>query len=207
MVPINSIARMSTHVEAEVKYQISAAEYAELPARLLEVGFLDGGSITQEDRHIMYEPSALGGFDFERIRKTTTTAGEVEYSWDRKFNGKDAAGNKLRLEDSRVTTREEYETALELAPPECPTVLKQRHNFTGTIEGFAATVSLDKVNFGSGDAYFIETEIITTLEHGQEAKQLCTQWLTGSLHINTVVEAPGYLKQYLAHHQNNAISL
>lgn len=189
---------MSTHVEAEVKYQVSGFEYTHFPTLITNLGFLDAGVVTQEDRYVTYEPSPLGGFDFERIRKTVASDEQIQYSWDRKYSAKDGADKKVRLEDSRVTTQQEYDQALALASVECPVVHKQRHNFTGALSDWPATISLDLVNFGGEDEYFIEAEILTDTEHGREARKLCKQWLAESLGVNTLQEAPGYLKQYFA---------
>ncbi len=189
---------MAVHVEAEVKYHISESSYALFPKLIVQLGFVDAGVFAQEDRYVTYEPSPLGGFDFERIRKTVADNGEAQYSWDRKYSAKDGMGKKVRLEDTRTTTELEYVQALGLASEECPVVHKRRHNFTGTIAQWPATVSLDIVNFGSKQEHFIEAEIITDAEHGREARQVCKDWLEHNLGVDTIQEAPGYLKQYFA---------
>lgn len=189
---------MSVHVEAEVKYQISESDYAEFPELMLQFGFTDIGIAQQEDTYVSYEPSVLGGFDFERIRKTVSDVGQVGYSWDRKYSAKDDAGKKVRLEDSRVTSQNEYSESLALASADCPVVYKKRRNFTGLVGDWPATVSLDQVNFGSGEEYFIEAEVITDPQHGREVRKLCKEWLSHALGIDTTQEAPGYLKQYFA---------
>lgn len=189
---------MSTHVEAEVKYKISAEEYAQLTKLLVSLGFVNQGVVMQEDYHIAHNTSPFGGMDFQRIRKTTPLSGVSEYSWDKKSNSVDAHGNKVRLEDSRPSSEEEYNQLLSGAPTDSPRVMKRRHNFVGTIGTWSATISVDAVDFGAGDSYFVEAEIITDLEHGVEAKELCKQWLAENLDIDITTEAPGYLKQFFA---------
>lgn len=189
---------MSIHVEAEVKYQIFESDYAQFPKLITQLGFADLGIAEQEDTYVSYEPSTLGGFDFERIRKTTDDVGQVSYSWDRKYSAKDNFGKKVRLEDSRVTSQSEYGESFALASIDCPRVFKKRHNFTGLIGDWSATVSLDKVNFGVREEYFIEAEVITDTQHGREVRKLCKEWLADRLGVDTLQEAPGYLKQYFA---------
>lgn len=188
------------HVEAEVKYKISESDYSQFPKRVIQLGFEDVGVVTQEDLYATYEPSTFGGFDFERVRKSTNLNGGVEYFWDRKYYAKDANSNKVRLEDSRTSTAEEYASIVNRAPVDCPRIVKQRHNFTGSISGYAATVSLDCVNFGAGHKYFIEAEIITNTDEGKKAQAACTEWLATNLDVDVTKEARGYLKQYMAYH-------
>lgn len=193
-------------MEAEVKYKISEDQYTRLSEQLVKLKFSDAGMVTQEDLYATYEPSTLGGFDFERVRKSTALSGEVEYSWDRKYYAKDKHGNKVRLEDSRDSTAEEHADMVGRAPVDCPRIVKRRHNFTGTISGYAATVSLDCVNFGAGDTYFIEAEIITDPSEGKQAQLACKEWLANNLGVDVVKEARGYLRQYMVHlrkSQNN----
>lgn len=188
-----------TTVEAEVKYELSNARFLELPKILIDFGFTAVGPVTQEDHYVFYEQGALGGLSFDRYRKTRGKNG-VTYSWNRKVRALDSQGNKVRVEDGKVIAEEDYKKEIAKASSSHPVITKQRQDFSGNIENFVATVSLDQVGFGNQQKCFLEVEILTTLEQGVKAKELCKIWAKESLGISAN-PAPGYLKQYLSQYK------
>ncbi|MBL8031147.1 MAG: CYTH domain-containing protein [Candidatus Doudnabacteria bacterium] len=178
-------------VEAEVKLVISEAEYESLSARLLELGFGATPRVAQEDYYIEHEASDLGGMNFSRLRKEDST-----YTWNRKHHALDSQGEKVRLEETKDLSEAEFYSLLSSAPSEPIIIRKDRQNYTGTIETWPATVSLDMVVMNEVTKYFIEVEVMTDIEHGVAVRRLCKDWAVTVLGV-TGMEAPGYLKQYL----------
>lgn len=179
-------------VEAEVKLSMTAAEREPMIARLLELGFREAGTVAQEDYYIEHESSDLGGMNFSRLRNE----GGV-YTWNRKRHALDANGEKVRLEEARDLSEEEFNTLLSQAPAEPIIIRKQRSNYTGFIEEWSTTVSLDVVVLDNEEKYFVEVEVMTDVEHGAEVRSLCKLWAVQKLGV-TGAEAPGYLKQSLS---------
>lgn len=178
-------------VEAEVKLAITEKEYKSLPARLLELGFHPAPQATQEDYYIEHEASDLGGMNFSRLRRENGV-----YTWNRKHHALDSQGEKVRLEETRDLSEAEFYALLSSAPSEPIIIRKDRQNYTGTMETWSTTVSLDTVVMQEVTKYFIEVEVMTDIEHGVAVRRLCKGWAVTVLGVMGV-EAPGYLKQYL----------
>lgn len=179
-------------VEAEVKILLTQAEYLELPVKLTGLGFSASQPVAQVDYYIEHESSDLGGMNFSRLRNESGV-----YTWNRKRHALDANGAKVRLEEARDLSVEEFNTLLSQAPTEPIIIRKQRSNYAGFIEEWPTTVSLDVVVLNNEEKYFIEVEVMTDVEHGAEVRSLCKLWAVQKLGV-TGAEAPGYLKQYLS---------
>lgn len=181
-------------VEAEVKLSMAANERAPMSARLLALGFHPSGTVAQEDYYIEHESSDLGGMNFSRLRNESGV-----YTWNRKRHALDVNSEKVRLEEARDLSEEEFKTLLSQAPTGPIIIRKQRDNYTGFIAEWPATVSLDVVVLNGEIKYFVEVEVMTDVEHGVEVRALCKTWAREVLGA-TGFESAGYLKQYLAVH-------
>lgn len=179
-------------VEAEVKLNMTEAERGPIVARLLELGFREVGIVEQTDYYVEHESSDLGGMNFSRLRDESGV-----YTWNRKRHALDASGAKVRLEEARDLSVEEFNSLLSQAPTEPIIIRKQRSNYAGFIEEWPTTVSLDVAVLNNEEKYFIEVEVMTDVEHGAEVRSLCKLWAVQKLGV-TGAEAPGYLKQYLS---------
>lgn len=189
---------MDTPVEAEVKYEILSSEYKQLPELLLTLGFVAQSTVVHEDHYVAYEKSSLGGFNFDRARIVKTEGTPTLHWWNRKTHALDSLGNKIRLEEPKDLTEEQFGQMVAEAPANHPVVLKHRQDFVGKIGEFTATVSLDSILIGGKQKYFVEAEIMSDMEHGHAAKELCARWLGSNLRINTLFEAPSYINQFLS---------
>jgi adenylate cyclase class IV len=186
------LSQANIPVEAEVKLGMAEAERGPVAARLLGLGFRDTGTVEQIDYYVEYESSDLGGINFSRLRSEHGV-----YSWNRKRHTLDANSTKVRLEESRDLSVDEFNTMLSQASAEPIIIRKQRSNYTGFIKTWPATVSLDVVVLGGETKYFIEVEVMTDVEHGAEVRTLCKTWAREALGV-TGPESVGYLNQYLA---------
>ncbi len=184
-------------VEAEIKLSMTEVERSSMIARLLELGFKEAATVGQEDYYIEHESSDLGGMNFSRLRNESGV-----YTWNRKRHALDANGEKVRLEEARGLSEEEFNTLLSQAPAEPIIIRKQRSNYTGFIEEWSTTVSLDVVVLNGETKYFVEVEVMTDVEHGAVVRALCRTWARETLGA-TGFESAGYLKQYLAAHADS----
>lgn len=184
-------------VEAEVKLSMTEAECGPMIVRLLELGFREAGTVAQEDYYIEHESSDLGGMNFSRLRNE----GRV-YTWNRKRHALDAHGEKVRLEEARDLSEEEFHSLLSQASASPIIIRKQRDNYTGFIAEWPTTVSLDVVVLNGETKYFVEVEVMTDVEHGAVVRALCRTWARETLGA-TGFESAGYLKQYLAAHADS----
>lgn len=195
-VEVSELPQTNIPVEAEVKLSMTEAERGPVVARLIELGFREVGAVEQIDYYVEHESSDLGGMNFSRLRNESGV-----YTWNRKRHALDANGAKVRLEEARDLSAEEFNALLSQAPAEPIIIRKQRDNYMGFIEEWPTTVSLDVVVLGGETKYFIEVEVMTDVEHGAEVRTLCKTWAREVLGI-TGLESVGYLKQYLAAHSD-----
>jgi adenylate cyclase class IV len=170
--------------EAEVKIQLSADEFARLPALLQELGFTSGAVEHLTDYYLDYTASPHGGWDYSRLRMIDG----ARCLFTTKHWILDAAGQNVRLEEERALEQEECDRRLNAATSYL-SLAKERWNYHGQLHGQPATVVLDHLRHQRGDLYFLECEVLVPPEQSHQMRQEIWAWIRRYLPVRATTEA------------------
>lgn len=172
--------------EAEVKFSITKKKYNTLPLLLEKKGFSFEKTIHIVDYFKDIKKTNLG-WNFTRLRLIN----DKMYLLTVKKWSLDKKNHKVRIEDEHKITKAKFETLIHRG---IKTILtKNRSDYDGIINGFKSTISLDLIEINNGSKYFIECEVLTSIERSHEVRKLLAKWLKKELNINTIHEAPSML--------------
>lgn len=178
--------------EAEVKYEISAEEFRQMPAVLRELGFTWWKDEALTDYYLYYATSPVRGYDYTRVREV-----DGELTLTRKAWEPDLQGHPVRLEEERALSRAEF-TELLATAGDAPVLRKHRTSYRGTIDDDAATVVLDTLHRDATVHYYLECEMLVPPEHAHDARTRLAAWVHATLPVSSDHEAPSMLELLLA---------
>lgn len=183
---------MTALAEAEVKVELDAAAVAAVCARLAALGFRPGGTSALTDYYLAFARVPQGGYDFTRLRLEDAAAAGVltEKRWIETPTG------RCRLEEERPVSAAEA-AALRAAAPDAAVLHKTRAAFTGVIAGRPATLALDTLTLRGAVRHFLEVECLVPPEEAAATLATLRVWLTGTLGLPALREAPSMLELLL----------
>ena len=173
-------------VEAEVKFLISKNKYKSL-LLLLDKKIIKTRKEEYIEDYFKNIKKTKLGWSFKRWRlidgkKFLIT--EKKWSIDKK-------GNKVRLEDEHEITKASFNKSISKGIK--AKLSKKRSDYSLVISGLKATISLDHLIVKNNSSYFIECEVMTSINKSFEVRNVLTKWLEKELHINIKGEAPSML--------------
>lgn len=183
----------SLPAEVEIKIELTADEYTTLPKALSRLAFTLSGTEALSDYYLRYERAPQGGYNFLRLRAVD----DAGYFRTEKRWSNDAEGHPLRLEDETALTAEAFNSMLAAAHNPL-SLQKLRTNFHGTIDGYPATISLDRLQFPRQTRYFLECEVMTPPMEAYAAREAIHTWMQAHLPVTELSEAPSMLELLLA---------
>ncbi|HEY3378011.1 MAG TPA: CYTH domain-containing protein [Armatimonadota bacterium] len=181
--------------EAEIKLALTAAEHAQLPARLEALAFRFDGEETLTDYYLEYARSPYGGsWDFTRLRRRDG----ARYLLTKKRWASGTGAQPVRLEDETAVDADTAGKMLDAATAP-PTLTKRRQTYKGRIADRDASIALDQLQLGDATRYFLECEVMTSAEDAAAVRETLKAWVRAQLCIAATEEAPSMLDQLLRH--------
>lgn len=175
--------------EAEVKLEINKVEFLTIQKRLQAIGYVSNDEEILRDYFLEYKVSPHGGWDLRRLRKINN---ETYFLTQKKWV-LDKAGIKVRSENENELEKEAANKLLQ-EYKSSPFVDKRRLTFINEAdENSPYTVALDALEINEHHYYFVECELLTTLDQASAAREKIFSFLWEALEITEREEAPGIL--------------
>lgn len=175
--------------EAEVKLEINKNEFLTIQKKLQEIGYVSNDEELLRDYFLEYEVSPHGGWNLRRLREIDNKT----YFLTQKKWVLDKTGVKVR---SEVENKLEKAEAVKLLQEykSSPFVDKRRLTFINEAdENSPYTVALDALEIKEHSYYFVECELLTTLDQASAAREEIFSFLWEELKITKREESPGIL--------------
>lgn len=175
--------------EAEVKLEINKDEFLTVQNKLQEIGYISNEKEMLRDYFLEYKVSPHGGWDLRRLRQVNNQT----YFLTQKKWVLDNDGVKVRSEEENEL--EKAAAAELLQEYDSPSFVdKQRLTFINEAdENSPYTVALDALEINNRHYYFVECELLTTLDQASAAREQIFEFLWEKLEIPEREEAPSIL--------------
>lgn len=177
--------------EAEVKMELTQEEFRRMPETLLALNFHQDDNYSIVDYYLDYEMSGNGGYNFSRVRETTSGFTITEKHWKQ-----DNDGRRIRIEDESMLDSQSAQTMISAVPGN-HIIRKERTDFRGGSSQIPMTISLDQLEISKRTRFFIEVEMIVPPEIAAAAHDSIMVWMKKELHLEAETEAPSMLQLLL----------
>lgn len=172
------------NAEAEVKYEINEDVATNLDKILKTKGFNLISQNFLRDYYLSKNKSELGGWDFTRLRKYDdgkTILTQKEWK-------SDAKGNKVRIEQEKEISVNEFEKLLAQTPT-IELIEKNRKEYRGKVNDCELTIDFDKLSFNDKNYYFVEVERIVDIEDSSKVRAELSEWVKSNIDSSLDEEA------------------
>ncbi len=180
-----------SQIETEIKWEINETEWKNTQKKLTENNFIFSGKEKLTDIFFNIKKSPIVGYDFIRIRfieneKIIFT----KKKWILKNN------EPTRIEEEIEISKEDA-LSFSTKNKKNATIKKTRSNWTGMLETYKCTVSVDEIFINNQKKYFLEAEIISNADNNFSSKNIrekIQNWFQNTLELNNRKESPSMLE-------------